>query len=217
MSVAPAIAYAAVSPRPRGRRAASLGAILLVACLSVSACGSSDAKADDRPTATSETSTTTTPDPTPEPTPTPTPAAAPLSAFEDQGPVRAARQFFVLLAKAVNSQERSLASVAGSTTAHGLETAKFFAHDDLVKGYVLPGPEPFTPVGVQVRGGVAKVSTCLQFAGWSVDPKTGKVVGKRDIGPAVIAMRKVGGDWKFDDYYDGTGDCHGVAVPGVRW
>lgn len=204
-----------MSPRQRGRRAASLGAVLLVASLGVSACGGSDAQAHSQPTTTSQTSTTPTPDPTP--TPTPTRTAAPLSAFEDQGPVKAARQFFVLLAKAVNSQERTLASVAGSTTAHGLETAKFFAHDDLVKGYTLPGPEPFTPVGVQAQGGVAKVNTCLQFAGWSVDPKTGKVVGKRDIGPAVIVLRKVGGDWKFDDYYDGAGDCHGVAVPGVRW
>jgi hypothetical protein len=192
---------------------ATAAAVLLVALgLVTAACGGgNDARAE----------TTATPSSTPTESPTvvatPTPSATPLSPFEDQPPVKAARQFFELLAQAVNHQERSLASVSAATTTQGLKNAKFFAHGDLAKGYTLPGPEPFTPLNVQTTGGVAKVNTCFLFSGWSVDPRTGKVVGKRDVSPAVIVMRKVGGAWKFDDYYDGTGDCHGVRVDEVRW
>ena len=200
---------------PSSRRCATaLAAVLVALGLATTACGgSSNAQADPKPspaTTPSETTPATT-------TPTPTPAVTPLSPFEDQPPVKAAREFFRLLAKAVNDRDRSLSSVSGSTTAHGLTTAKFFAHDDMTQGYMLPGPEPFTPLSVQTSGGVAKINTCLLFSGWSLDPKTGTVVGKRDVGPAVIVVRKAGGAWKFDDYYDGTGDCHGVKVPGVRW
>lgn len=192
----------------------ALAAILVALGLLATDCGgTSNAEADTKPSPTATPSETT----SATATPTPTPSVTPLSPYEDQPPVQAAREFFVLLAKAVNNRDRSLSSVSGSTTAHGLTTAKFFAHDDMTKGYTLPGPEPFTPLNVQTSGGVAKINTCLLFSGWSVDPKTGTVVGKRDVSPAVIVMRKAGGAWKFDDYYDGTGDCRGVEVPGVRW
>lgn len=198
---------------PSSRRGATaLAAVLVALGLVATACGgSSNAQADTKPTQT------VTPSETTSATATPTPSVTPLSPFEDQPPVKAAREFFVLLAEAVNNRDRSLPSVSGSTTAHDLTTAKFFAHDDMTKGYTLPGPEPFTPLNVQTSGGVTKTNTCLLFSGWSVDPTTGTVVGKRDVSPAVIVVRKAGGAWKFDDYYDGTGDCRGVMVPGVRW
>lgn len=195
---------------PSPRRTTLTGAVLLVLALGVAACGSDDPKATDDPTPTSTS--------TPTPTPSPTPTAAPLSAFEDRAPVKAARAFTFVVAQAVNDHERSLASITPLATANGLKIAKqYFTKDDLDHGYQLPGPQPFTPVSVQTHGGVAKLSICLQNQGWSVDPKTGKAVHKRKVSAAVFEMRKAGGAWQFDNYYAGTADCAGVTVRGVRW
>jgi hypothetical protein len=197
---------------------AALGAgLTAVLALGVSACGGSDAKATDEPTATASTSATPTPTPTPTPAPSPAPTAEPLSPFEDKAPVKAARAFVAAAAQAVNSGDRSLAAVAPLTTNHGFAQARdYFTKDDLTHGYHLPGPQPFTPVSVQVRGSVAKLNICLQNQGWSIDPKTSKTVNRRKVSPAVFEMRKVKGAWKFDRYYSGTADCAGVKVRGVQ-
>lgn len=195
----------------RLRRTTLTGAILLALAVGASGCGS-----DDEPTTTDDPTTSTSAEPTP--TATPTPTEAPLSAFEDRAPVKAARSFTVAVAKAVNAHDASLSSVAPLTTSHGLQiTKQFFAKDDLDNGYELPGPQPFTPVSVQSRGGVAKLNVCLQNQGWSVDPTTGEAVHKRKVSAAVLEMRKAGKTWKFDDYYAGTADCAGVTVRGVPW
>ena len=188
-----------------------VAALLLGLAVALSACGA-DAEVGNDPTAPAST----TPAPPSSPAPTPTPME-PLSRFEDKAPVVAARAWEVALAKAVNARERSLASLVPLTTAHGMDLARYIAREDLAHGWLLPGPEPFTPVGLQVRGGVAKVDLCLQLSGWSVRPKTGKTVHKRKVAAAVYQFRKVEGAWKFDDYYAGTADCAGVDVRGVRW
>jgi hypothetical protein len=132
--------------------------------------------------------------------------------------VKAARAWAAAASKAVNDRDRSLAAVKPLTTSQGFAmTRDYFTKDDLDHGYSLPGPAPFTPVSVQVRGTVAKLSACLQNKGWSVDPATGKKVNKRKVTPVVFQMRKVTGRWKFDSYYAGTADCGGVQVQGERW
>ncbi|HEX2895513.1 MAG TPA: hypothetical protein VHO29_16040 [Marmoricola sp.] len=197
-------------------RTTSLGAVLLVLALAASACGGSKADATDKPTSKASVSASVTP--TPTPTPTASPSAEPLSPFEDKAPVKAARAWAAAASKAVNDRDRSLAAVVPLTTAQGFAmTRDYFTKDDMVHGYVLPGPAPFTPVSVQVRGNVAKLSACLQNKGWSTDRKTGKKVNQRKVSPVVFEMRKVAGSWKFNSYYAGTADCGGVRVQGVRW
>jgi hypothetical protein len=183
--------------------------------LDLSACGGNDPKADDQPDAVRTTSTPATP--TPTPTPTPTAPPTPASPFEGQAPVKALRVWAVDEAKAVNARDRSLALVAAVTTAHGLDQTKMFAADDIAHGYVLPGPHPFTPVSVQIRGGVAKVNSCLLLRGWSLRPKTRAPVRKREVVPAVFEMHTVGAAWKLDQYYAGTADCAGVRLQELRW
>jgi hypothetical protein len=195
---------------------ARLAALVLGVAVALSACGG-EPKATHEPTA--PTSATPTPPSSPAPTPTltATPTAEPLSRFEDRAPVEAARAWAVALAKAVNARERSLASIAPLMTAHGMDLAHYIARQDLTHGWLLPGPEPFTPVGLHVSGGVAKVDICLQYSGWSVSRKSGKTVRHRKVVAAVYQLRKVGGTWKFDDYYAGTADCADVEVREVRW
>jgi len=195
------------------RRTLLPAASLLTLALSVSACGGSDAKAADDPSPS--TSATTSASPTP--TPTPTPTSEPLSPFEDQAPVKAARAFLAAVARAVNAGDRSMKSVAPLATPAGVGVIALTVKSDLDRPATLPGPQPFTPVNVRKHGALATISTCMKTEGWSLDAKTHKRWEKPKVSPILIDMRRVGGQWKFDNTAFGTGDCSGVKITEVRW
>jgi hypothetical protein len=198
------------------RRTTTLGALLVVLGLAVSACGGSKADAADEPTRSVSTSAA----PTPTPTPSPTPTAEPLSPFEGRPQVQALRAYFEAVGKAVNAGDKTLSSVAPLATAAGLDSTRGSVRGDLEHGYRWPGPEPFTPTAVRSSHGSATVSTCMLSTGWSVDAKTGKTVGGpkvRSVKPILVNMKKSAGRWKVDAVLLGTGDCASVAIKEVRW
>ena len=190
-------------------RATSLGAILLALALGVSACGSDDPKAIDDPTGTPSTSVT--------PTPTPTPTAAPLSPFEDKAPVKDARAFFVLVARAINAGDRSMASAAPYATPNGRRNIAAVFGSDLDHRALLPGPQPFTPVNVQTKGGTARLNICMKNKGWSLDRKTKEPWEKNSVGSVLLVMERIDGVWKFDRGLQGTSDCGGVKITEVTF
>lgn len=194
-------------------RTTSLVAVLAALALTASACGGSDAKAADQPSTPASTSAS----PTPTPTPTPTPSAAPLSPFEGKAPVKAARAFLSAVARAVNAGDRSMKSVQGLATPNGLSVIAQTVKSDLDRPAKQPGPQPFTPVNLRVRGGEATISTCMKTQGWSLDVKTGKRWEKPRVDPILIVMKRVNGRWKYDNTSYGTGDCSGVKITEVRW
>jgi hypothetical protein len=203
------------SPSHRGtsiRRTSLLGAVLLAAALTASACGGDDADATDKPTTRSTSAS-----PTPSATPTPTPTEAPLSPFEAKPQVRALRAYMVAVGQALNSGDYAMHSVSGFTTSAGHQATLGAVDFDIKHRYNWPGPEPFTPTAVRSRGGSATVSTCIQTDGWSVNPKTGKTIGRRTIGAISFGMQKGGGRWRVDSITTGAGDCASVAVKEVRW
>jgi hypothetical protein len=193
------------------RRTTTSAAILLALALATVACGSDDPEATTDPTESASVSAT------PTPTPTPTPTAEPLSAFEDRAPVKAARAWAVAKNKAINAGDKSMRALRPVATARGLAVTQKVAAGDLDHGYFLPGPDPFTPVNVRVRGAKATLSLCMLNSGWSVDRKTRKPVGKHKVGPVVFEMVRASGRWKFDNGFLGTGDCQGVEVQEVKW
>jgi len=194
-------------------RTTSLAALVLTLGLSVSACGGDDAEASTDPTETASVSAT----PTPSSTPTPTPAVEPLSAFEDRAPVKAARAWAAAKNEAINARDRSMSTVQPVATARGLDLTKRIAAGDLDNRYYMPGPDPFTPVNVQVRRNRATLNVCMLNFGWSVDRKTDKPVARRKVGPVLLEMVRESGRWKFDNGYTGTADCSGVTVAEVKW
>jgi hypothetical protein len=202
-----------VPASPSPRRTSALGAVLVVLALTASACGGDDADASDEPTRSSSASATA----TPSTTPTPTPTETPLSPFEDRAPVKAARAWAEAQAQAINAGDRAMRAVEKVATAQGLAATKAVSKGDLDHGYQLPGPAPFTPINVQIRGGHARLNLCMLDLGWSVDPKTGKRVGPHKVEPVVFEMVREGGQWKFDSGSLGTGDCGSVKVVEVTW
>jgi hypothetical protein len=206
-----------VTTSPSARRTttlrARLGALLVVLALAVSACGGDDADASEKPTTSASPSET----PTPTATPTPTPSAEPLSPFEDRAPVKAARAWAVAMATSINARDRSLAAVARVSTTRGLDQSRILAKEDIDNNVLRPGPQPFTPINVQIKGGVARLNTCYLTYGWAVDRKTRKPAEKRKVEPIVLELRRVGGKWKYDYGQQGTGDCQGVRITGVKW
>ena len=197
------------------RRTAALGAALVALALAVSACGGSKADATDEPSRTVSPSTSVTP--TPTPTPTPSPTAEPLSPFEGKAPVKATRAYIEAVGRSVNAGDKTLKAVRGIATPAGITSSLNVFHTDLAGGYHWPGPEPYTPTALRNAGNSATVSACMLITGWSVHPATGKTVGRRKVSPVLFEMKKVGGHWKFDAMYSGTGDCGSVKIPEVRW
>lgn len=198
-------------------RATAWCGVLAALVLLASACGGSDAQADGTPTGSTKTGSTPTQTPTPTATPTPTPPSEPLSPFEDEAPVKAARVWAAAVGKAVNAKDQKMASLAAVATPNGIRQTVSATEYDLNHGYSWPGPQPFTPVSVKVTGNRAVLNTCLLTDGWSVHPKTGKRVNPRKVSGIVLVFRKATGVWKFDDSYTGTADCAGVKVEGVTW
>lgn len=194
----------------RAGRVASGVTVAMAMGLSVAltACGG-----EDEPEAKSPATPTSAATPSASPGNT----APPLSKFEDQPPVQAARQWAELVGRAVNKGDRSMRSTSPWATPSGVSISAQATAGDVGKRYSWPGPQPFTPVGVVVEGGSATMNVCFQTYGWALDGK-GRTVNKRKIEPAVIKVKKVGKRWKVDSVdIGGAIDCSRVKVAGVKW
>jgi hypothetical protein len=191
------------------RTSGALAAVLMALSPVLVACGG-DEEPEAEPSPTEETTSAT-------PSPSPTKTEEPLSEFEDEAPVKAARKWAALLGRGVNKGDDSMRTVAPWATPSGVDVSARFPAEDLENGYRWPGPQPFTPVRVSSKSGKATVLTCLQTKGWSVDPQTDEKVRSRKVEPAVIELVRRGQRWKVDGLYSGSADCQGVKVKGVTW
>jgi len=199
---------------PPSRRTTSLGALLIVVALAVSACGGSGADAADRPTTSAPTSASPT---TATPTPTPTPTEAPLSPFEQRPQVQALRSWAAASAQDVNAHRREFpkAQQFEVDTDKVRQDVKITFHDDLDKYY--PGPVPLTPIAVTGSGSRSMVTTCVIGAGFALTKPGGPVAEKRKVIPVVFTMAKERGAWRLAGIVLGTADCGGVRIKGVQW
>ncbi len=206
--------------RRRVGAACAVNAIAVATLLA--GCGGAGDAAADQPVAPSSTPTATStsepPSPTaaPETEPEPERTAKPLSRFEDQAPVQAARAWASAYATAVNDGDRRLRLLAPLTTAEGLDRMVGYGVEDA--GLLYPGPLPFTPVGVQVQGGSAEVPMCLWAEGFALDPKTKLPVQPRLIAEGKLTLTRVGGQWSIEDLLaEDDVDCSRVSVRGRGW
>jgi hypothetical protein len=193
------------------RTSGALAAVLLALTPVLVACGG-NGEPEAEPSPTEETTSAS-----PTSSPSPTKTGQPLSEFEDRAPVKAARKWAALLGRGVNKGDDSMRTVAPWATPSGVDVSARFPAEDLENGNRWPGPQPFTPVRVSSKSGKARVVTCLQTKGWSVDPKTDEKVRARKIEPAVIELVRAGKRWKVAALYSGSADCQGVKVRGVKW
>lgn len=192
------------------RTLAALVAAPVAAALLLSGCSGD---AEPAPAATP----TATPSETVTPTSTPTPSATPLSSFEDRPQVKVIRRWAAAAAADLSNSDREMtASRVFLTEGAVPRFRKDVMGEDFDKDY--PGPIPFTPVAVKVKGKSAQVFACLQAEGWGLNRKTGRPAEKRRIMGAEFDLVQSKGHWTIDHLYDVTGsvDCKGVKVEGVR-
>lgn len=193
-----------------GRLGVALVTVALLAG-SVAGCGSSKPQAAPA----SKVSTSSTPTPTPTPSSSPTRKPAPLSPFEKEAPVKAARQWAAAYARDVNAERPNLTSAQRYESAAGVTALPPIARTDL--GYYFPGPLPFTPVDVKVAGEKAQVTICGWVEGFSLNRKTHRPAQKKQISPATFEMSRHRGRWLMDNAVAAQADCSGVKIKGVKW
>jgi hypothetical protein len=196
--------------------AVALGMGLLSGCGSndaaPQAAGSSSSSVPASPTATPSTSTTTAAPTTSAPKPTPTKTLAPLSRFEADPAVKAARAFAVQSGRAVNARSMSYKPWLALMTPQARASRAVYIKEDLGQKY--PGPLPFTPTFVSTRGNTATIKACVWVQGWGVDPRTGKPARKRQVLPLAFEMKRPGRTWLFNALTDSSGSCDAVTVKG---
>ena len=189
--------------------------------LLTAACGGGDSSAAQQPVGAESSSAAVSPTPSPSaaasesPSQPTTPTAAPLSRFEDEPPVIAARAWGAALAVAINNGERRLASARRFMTPAALERFPGYAAEDF--GLYYPGPQPFTPTAVTVHGKRATIDLCWWSQGFAQNRQTKLPARKRSIDPARLMLEKQRGRWLVDDLAAGSGDCSKVPVKGVGW
>lgn len=149
------------------------------------------------------------------PSPTPSPTARPLSRFEDRAQVKALRRWTQVYGRAINAGNRSLSTLAPISTSAGLRRFPNNAKSDF--GTHFPGALPFTPVRLRVAGATTVVTSCVWAQGWGQNPRTGLPVGKRQIVPADLILKKDGGKWKVDELVGSRTSCSQVPVKGIPW
>jgi hypothetical protein len=198
-------------------RAARWAAVVAVCALLLTACGSSDEPAADKPVEATSTpsasATSEAPSPTPEAQPKPT--TKPLSRFEDEAPVKVARAWAAAYGTAVNEGDENFASLAAFTTPAGRDRMVGYGAEDA--GLFYPGPMPFTPVGVRVDGATATVPMCMWLEGFAVERKS-KQPPKPKLVDGVDMVLKKQGQWKVDAVIVAEDvDCSRVSVKGRGW
>ena len=140
------------------------------------------------------------------------PTLAALSAYENDPAVKDLRAYYVAAARAINARNfRLLALVALSTPGRAARHPTVFMGD---VGLFIPGPVPFTPLGVRtVAAGHKQVLWCGVEEGWSLTKK-----GGRPARPyRVVALRSdqllTRGHWIIDHIRFVTGtSCQGVTI-----
>ena len=183
----------------------------LVAGAALSGCSNDgEARADDQPVAARSSSAST---PTPSTSARPTPTLHPLSRFEGDPAVQAARAWAVAAAQAINADQRDLARARPLMTATGQQTIPPLAAGEI--GLHYPGPVPFTPTDVAHHGDRATVAVCFWSAGFGLQRSTGQPKEGRKIMPLRFSMVKVAGHWKMDRFLTSEADCSQVPVKGV--
>jgi hypothetical protein len=189
--------------------------------LLTTACGGGDSSAAQQPVGAESSSAPVSQTPSPsaaesespsEPSVPPTP---PLSRFEEEPPVIAARAWGAALARSINKRERDLATAKRFMTRAGQERFPGYAAEDL--GLYYPGPQPFTPTAVTVHGKQATLDLCWWSQGFAQDRGTKLPARKRSIDPARLMLEKQRGRWLVDDLAAGSGNCSKVPVKGVGW
>jgi hypothetical protein len=191
------------------------GLLLLTA-----ACGGDESTAaQQQPMGAESTSPTVSESPSPAesetPTPSPSPTTQPLSRFEGEPPVVAARAWAAAIGRSINKRQRDLATAKRLMTPAGQERFPRYAAEDF--GLYYPGPQPFTPTEVTVHGKQAAIELCWWSQGFAQERKTKLPARKRSIDPARLVLKKKSGRWLVDDLAAGSGSCSSVPVKGVGW
>lgn len=192
-------------------RASVLGAPALAGFLLLASCGSGGDTAADEPRGAT-TSTTSSPSPSTRAA-TPTPSADPLSRFEGDPAVKAARAWAAAAARSITAGQADLAQAEPYMTAHGQRVIPPLAKDEI--GLKYPGPVPFTPTGVDRTGSAATLDVCFWSAGFGLDKKTGQPAHGRRVIPMQMDMVRQGGSWKINAFYSSEASCSKVPVKGV--
>jgi hypothetical protein len=196
----------------RTSRASVLVASALGGCLLVSACsGGGDASADE-PTDVASSATPTA-SATTTPTKSPKPAPEPLSRFEGDPAVKAARAWAAAAARSITAGQDDLAQAKPYMTPNGQQVIPPLAADEI--GLKYPGPVPFTPTSVDHAGSKATLDVCFWSAGFGLDRKTGQPSHARVVIPMQFAMVRQGGSWKINAFYSSQASCSKVPVKGV--
>ncbi|RLV47854.1 hypothetical protein D9V37_17200 [Nocardioides mangrovicus] len=199
----------------QAHRVAALVAIPVLAA-AVAGCGGGDSTSSGSASATpSTTSSSTSPSPSPSASASasPSPTQAPLSRFEDLGPVKGVRAWNVAYAQDVNAQQFDFPRAKKlSTSALSYQS---IANSDIKDKQLYPGPTPFTPVRIERSGSIVKVIGCARLGGWTLVRATNKPHDPPKVAGIAFNMTKTGGVWKVADVTDDDVTCSGVKVVGV--
>lgn len=191
-------------------------ALLLAPGLSLGLAGCGSTPKTQAPTSTTTSSSPSdSPSPTESASPSPSPSKPPISPYERNPAVKAARVMAARLGHAVNHGDRTMAGLGNAVTPHGRQRLASYNAQEI--GHFFPGPQPFTPVRVQATGATATVAACWFSYGWSQDKQTKLPAHGRQIDPANIFLKRVAGRWQVDDVLVGTADCKNVPVKGYPW
>ncbi len=188
------------------------GASTLLAIVFLTGCGGSDEPAaESAPVEPSSSSPA--PSTTPSKAPEPTVTAKPLSPYEREKPVQAARAWARAYAEAVNAGQQGLDMLRPLSTPGGMTRFPDLGAED--QGLLYPGPLPFTPTGVDVSGDRAEVAACTWVEGFAQDRATKQPPKPRQVAPSTIVLLRTGTSWKVDDLAAADGSCASVPVKGI--
>jgi hypothetical protein len=183
--------------------------------LTTAGCGGDGEAAPQPKPQSSEPTPSVSATPSESPTPSPSPTVKPLSRFEDEPPVQAAREWAERYARAVNRGHRDFAGMASIMTRRGQQVLPQLAAEDF--GLYYPGPLPFTPTGVRRNGGTARVVGCYWVEGFALKQRGGVPAKDRLVIPALLRFKKRDGQWKFDGFFDHDHACGNIPVKGIGW
>jgi hypothetical protein len=158
--------------------------------------------------------TTTTAAPTT--TAKPTKAAKPLSPFEADPGLHAMRLWAAQLAKTINAGHVDDAQLDALMTPQ--LAAKIKNIDGGEQGHLEPGPLPFTPLKVEVVSDTARyIPLCIVSNGFSLNPKTHKPYGAKEVLPVTGRALVYQGRWRVSAFDPATFSCKGVKIAEPKW